>query len=234
MDYFEHYKCVNDLSDDGRRKHWGAFSKTIGRFLPEDRAARIVDVGCGAGLLLEWLQYKGYSNARGIDPDQGQVEFCRSLGLQATQVDVSSEWLTQQENLDIVVFKDILEHIPEEEVARLLDAAKASLAPEGKLYISVPNAAASYAGYWLYNDPTHLRSYTSQVLSFRLKASGLRVVHVGDDDTLLIGSLAGIPRLVFRSIFRFIRRLEAMGEFGADGMRMPLGLNLVVVAALDD
>lgn len=230
MGYFEHYQRVNNLSEAGRRSHWRSFARTVGRFLPANRAAHIVDVGCGAGLLLEWLNSCGYSNAKGIDPDQGQVDFCKSLGLNAAQVADSAQWLRELSELDMVVFKDVLEHVQEDEVVRLLAAAHKALSPEGVLYVSVPNAAASFSNFWLYNDPTHLRSYTEKVLSLQLISAGFNVVHVGDDETYLVGSLAGVPRLIIRTIFRFIRRIEAIGEFGADGLRMPLGLNLMIVA----
>jgi 2-polyprenyl-3-methyl-5-hydroxy-6-metoxy-1,4-benzoquinol methylase len=230
MDYFEHYKRVNDLSEGGRRSHWKPFEKILGPFLPQQKEAVIVDVGCGAGILLEWLQSKGYSHVSGIDPDQGQIAFCKQLEVQAEHVADSAGWLETKSGIDLLICKDILEHIPEEQVRAILAAAKQSLKPEGKLYISVPNALASLAPFWLYNDGTHLRSYTESVLGLELARAGFDVVAVGDDDNWAVGGIAGIFRLALRTVFRLVRRLEVVGEFGGDGLRVPLGLNLVMVA----
>ena len=233
MDYFEHYQRVNDLSESGRRSHWKPFDKTIGRFLPDDPQARIIDVGCGAGILLEWLKVRGYSHAQGVDLDSGQIAFSHSLGLKAEQIIDTALWLQQQQGADLIVFKDILEHIPAEEVGKTLKAAAQALSPGGRVYVSVPNAAASFGTYWRYIDSTHLRSYTQNVLALELHRAGLNVVYVGDDDTMAFSSAPGIGRLLLRTLFRFFRRLEAIGEFGGDGVRMPLGLNLVMVAERD-
>ena len=230
MNYFEHYQRVNDLSESGRRSHWRPFEKTLGQYLPEHKASTIVDVGCGAGILLEWLGSKGYKNARGIDPDVGQIAFCQQLGVAAEQAIDSAKWLGERRDLDLIICKDILEHIPETSVRSLLVAARKSLAIDGTIYISVPNALSPLAPFWLYNDPTHLRSYSERVIGLELLQAGFEVVAVGDDDTWVIGGLAGIVRLALRTCFRFIRRLEVIGELGSDGLRVPLGLNLVIVA----
>ncbi|WP_372778323.1 class I SAM-dependent methyltransferase [Litorivivens sp.] len=233
MNYFEHYKRVNNLSESGRQSHWGPFERTIGRFLPEAKDVGVIDVGCGAGILLEWLSVKGYKNCTGLDRDEGQVAFSRSLGFQAEQVDDTAAALSAYEDMQFIIFKDVLEHMPENEVSKVLEAARRALSPGGRIYVSVPNAAASFAPYWRYNDGTHLRSYTSAVLGLHLEMAGFRVIHVGDDDTLSFSSLMGIGRLLIRTLFRCVRRIEAIGEFGSDGVRMPLGLNLVVVAESD-
>lgn len=230
MNYFEHYRRVNNLSENGRQSHWGPFERTIGRFLPEAKEAGVIDVGSGAGILLEWLSVKGYKKCIGLDTDEGQVAFSRSLGLQAEQVADTAAALSDYEDMELIIFKDVLEHMPEGDVMKVLVAARRALSPGGHVYVAVPNATASFATYWRYIDGTHLRSYTSAVLRLNLEMAGFRVVHVGDDDTLSFSSLMGIGRLIIRSVFRFFRRIEAIGEFGGEGLRMPLGLNLVMVA----
>ncbi len=235
MDYFEHYRRVNDLSEKGRRSHWKPYDKTVGLFLPTDPDATIVDVGCGAGILLEWLKARGYGYARGIDIDADQVAFCSQLGVQAEQVMDAALWLADKRNeIDLLIIKDVLEHVSNDQVKEILLAAKAALKPNGVLYIAVPNAASSFASLWRYVDITHMRSYSDVVLRTEIERAGFDVTAVRDDDTWAIGSLAGILRLTLRTMFRFVRRLEALGEFGFNGLKIPLGLNLVMVAKPSD
>jgi 2-polyprenyl-3-methyl-5-hydroxy-6-metoxy-1,4-benzoquinol methylase len=48
------------------------FERNYARHLPADKAVPILDLGCGNGMLLEWLRSKGYSNLVGVDlkPDK--------------------------------------------------------------------------------------------------------------------------------------------------------------------
>ena len=43
-------------------------------WLPEDKGAAILDVGCGRGEFLRFLQVEGYVNCEGIDLAEEQVE----------------------------------------------------------------------------------------------------------------------------------------------------------------
>lgn len=234
MDYFEHYKRVNDLSDEGRRSHWKPLDSKIGQFLPANKEATIVDVGCGAGILLEWLEAKGYRKAVGVDPDRGQVEFCRKLGMRAEQVVNTAEWLREQSGIDLLIMKDILEHIPADQVTDILTSSVAALAEHGRIVIVVPNAAASFASYWQYLDATHIRTYTEIVMRVELEQAGFRIEYVGGDDTWVASSIGGLIRLFLRILFRGFRRLEMIAEFGAQGLRMPLALNMIIVARASD
>jgi len=42
--------------------------------LPEDKKAKIIDLGCGNGGFVYWLQQIGYQNAEGIDISAEQIE----------------------------------------------------------------------------------------------------------------------------------------------------------------
>lgn len=231
MGYFEEtYRHVNDLSTEGRRSHWRYLDLTIGRWLPAvSGQPRILDVGCGAGIVLEWLAARGYRNARGVDTDPGQVEFARSLGLQAELSRDVPGWLDASGVADFVILKDVLEHVERAECTRLLRAIERRLGPQGRAYIAVPNASSPFAARWRYIDATHLRSYTELSLSSDLSAAGLRAQHFQDDDVWATRSLLGHCQQALKRVFRSIRRVEAAAEFGAQGWHMPLGLNLVAI-----
>ena len=52
---------------------WG---KTFGRFLPENKDARIIDLGCGYGSIVWWLQQAGFGDVEGIDGRASQLPAC--------------------------------------------------------------------------------------------------------------------------------------------------------------
>ena len=229
------YSIVNDLTAQGRRSHWRYLDKTLGCRLPALATDPLIaDIGCGAGIVMEWLNHRGFQRILGVDRDAGQVQFAQGLGLPVAQSDDVASWLKQQPNPDFVVLKDLLEHMKMEDVHKLLQAIASHLRPGGRIFISVPNANSSFAGRWRYNDATHLRSYTEHSIHWDLAAAGFRVLEIAGDDVWAVGSFLGHFQQAMKRCFRLWRRLEAMAEFGMEGLRLPLGLNLIIVAARDE
>lgn len=229
MGYFAHYRAFNDLSDSGRRTRWPDYQALFGEVLPSKRDARILDFGCGAGMMLEWLNHMGYSNAQGIDSDKGQVDFANGLGLKATLTESSSAWLAEAGIFDLILMSDVLEHISYPEDEATLHALYSALNPGGILVLRVPNANSSFASRYRYIDRTHHRSYTSESLILPLEEAGFQSIAISGEDVFLVRSVAGFLRSLLKRLFRLFRRIEAIAEFGVDGIRMPLSLNLLAV-----
>lgn len=231
--YFEHYARLNDLSPDGRKRVWPDYDRMFSDLLPTDPAARILDVGCGAGLLLEWLKQKSYSNAIGIDADRGQVDFAKRLGLTVEFVNDASEWLLKENGFQLIVMSDVLEHIPRPQVNVLLKSIYAALRPAGTLFARVPNANSSFAARARYIDTTHERSYTELSLTAELAAAGFHHISVSGEPYAVRRSLRGAGRILLLRAFRAWRRLEAIAELGVPGLAIPLSLNLIAVCRRD-
>src|SRR4051812_43231134 len=53
--------------------HFPALKYYYGRHLPKDKNAMILDIGCGDGNFVYWMQQAGYTNAHGIDLSAEQV-----------------------------------------------------------------------------------------------------------------------------------------------------------------
>lgn len=232
MDYFEHhYALVNDLSPEGRRKTWFDLRLLYDRWLPFDRNARILDLGCGAGILLEWLRDdRGFSQTIGLDLSEGQVKFARSLGLNVEQNSSPAQWLSTQQPFDVIFLVDVLEHLSSDDATKILRVIAASLRPGGRVILRVPNANSSFASRYRYIDATHERSYTEVSLRSQLLEAGLMDIEIRDDDIWAVRSVAGVARVAAKAVARTFRRLSAAGEFGPDGLRLPLSLNLLATA----
>ena len=233
MSYFEHYKHINDLSDSGRKKYWKCYDSLYKKFLPENKNARILDFGCGAGLLMEWMQKEcSYTNVTGIDIDMGQIDFARRLGLDANWSDDPVSWLkTKGVSYDLIIMKDVLEHIPDTRRVDTLKELHSLLSLNGVLLLTTPNANSDFAARMLYNDLTHHTAYTENSLRYLLGLAGYNttLIHFFTDDVWHASSILGFLKLVLKLIVRGIRRLSAIAEFGAQGVHIPLSLNLMVV-----
>ena len=99
---------------------------------------RILDVGCGGGLLSEALARLG-AQVVGVDASPGNVAAAR-LHAQSQNVTVDyrlgdpSEALSPQERFDVVLALEVVEHVSD--VSAFLATAAACLAPGGMLFVS--------------------------------------------------------------------------------------------------
>jgi len=99
---------------------------------------RILDVGCGGGLLSEALARLG-AQVVGVDASPGNVAAAR-LHAQSQNVTVDyrlgdpSEALSPQERFDVVLALEVVEHVSD--VSAFLATAAACLVPGGMLFVS--------------------------------------------------------------------------------------------------
>ena len=98
---------------------------------------RVLDVGCAYGWFLSAAAGQGMAVV-GIEPDAYTARAARLEGL-----DVRGGYfpgsLSEGEIFDLVVFNDVLEHIPD--VHRVLASSATVVAPDGVIVISVPTTA---------------------------------------------------------------------------------------------
>lgn len=96
---------------------------------------RILDIGCGDGLLLEMIRKKGFKGV-GVDLSEEAVRKCKVKNLDAYVIDSTSKKLPFSDGeFESVVILDILEHLYSPEVL-LREAIRLS---KKNIIISVPN-----------------------------------------------------------------------------------------------
>ena len=99
--------------------------------------AAILDIGCGAGGLLQVLGARGYTRAEGLDPDPAAVALARSHGV-SINAGLASEspTLYAGRQFDLIVLSHVAEHLRDLD---WLPRLATLLAPGGRLYIEVPD-----------------------------------------------------------------------------------------------
>jgi SAM-dependent methyltransferase len=98
------------------------------------RGRRVLDVGCAYGWFLTAAAGQGMT-AVGIEPDVYTCRAARAEGLDVRR-GYFPDSLTAGEEFDLVVFNDVLEHIPD--VHRVLATCASVVARDGLIVISVP------------------------------------------------------------------------------------------------
>lgn len=96
--------------------------------------ASVLDVGCAHGWFLERAQ--GKFDVVGIEPDEVVARKTLEKGL-PVRVGFFPEALTSKDRFDLIVFNDVLEHIPN--VRQVLEACRAKLNDGGSVVVNAPD-----------------------------------------------------------------------------------------------
>lgn len=146
-------------------------------FLPRDKSARILEIGCGYGRNLLALQALGYTNTQGIDLSGEQVSYAQhTLGLGQVQQADALEWLQQAEpGFACILLIDVLEHLDLDTLMALGELMHEKLAPGGRVIVQVPNDLSPLNPFRM-GDLTHVRAFTSQSLQQFFSSVGLDMI----------------------------------------------------------
>jgi SAM-dependent methyltransferase len=171
------YRDTRDASylseETGRRATARRLLELIGRHVP---AGRLLDVGCGPGLLLDEARARGYDTV-GLELSRDAAAHARdALGLDVRELPL--EEFDEPEAFDAVVLADVIEHL--EDPVEGIERCARLLRPGGALCIVTPDPsslAARVAGrrWWGYL-PAHTCLLPRRTLRELLLARGLIVV----------------------------------------------------------
>lgn len=177
----------------GRAAH---FDRALLPHLPTHRAARVVDLACGDGSLVEHLRSRGYVNVSGVDASSEQVAVARERGIaDIIYADVFDFVAAHDAALDAAIAVDLLEHLTRDEILALLRGVRRALRPGGRLVVQTCNGASPMFGRIRYGDFTHEMAFTRRSIIQAFVAAGLAPVGVQGIDPATRG-LRGAARSV--------------------------------------
>lgn len=149
-------------------------------WLPSDRDAAVLDVGCGPGRVLAFLAARGYRCLEGFDRDPGAVVVARTRV--AGPVAVEENWdrflAGRGGAFDLVILKDVIYYLPRDRVVEALRAVRAAIKPGGRVIVEVFNGAAYTGPFIAYKDDAILWTPVEQTVKSFLERAGFRNVAV--------------------------------------------------------
>ena len=165
------------------------------------KQSRIIELGCGQGEVLDFLNEQGFSSIEGIDTSEEQVAAAARYGLQVYHSDVFDFLQASHHAYDLVFAIDFVEHFTRQELIQLLYGIKEILNKGGHLILRTPNGQGIFAGQIIYGDLTHMTILTPQSLRQILRFIGFEIVGIKES----IFSTKGLKRKIRYMLWNLLK-----------------------------
>ena len=182
--------------------------------LPQDRASRIAELACGHGSFLWWLKSQGFHHITGIDSSAEQVAVAREVDCVVEKAEVVG-WLEHQppQSVDALVGIDLVEHLTKDDFMNVLRQSSRALVPSGVLVLRYPNGDSPLVGLNLFNDITHIWTYTTNCVRTLAAMHDFSKVTFADESDVALRDhrwlkvpLSKISGLILRGLIRAATR----------------------------
>jgi len=227
-EYFESgFKYTNILTKKGYENACFEYDTVYGKVLPDDKKAEVLDVGCGTGHFLYYLNKKGYKNFLGLDISPQQVEFCKKNISENVKLADAFEFLKDKEGIyAVIAAHDILEHVPKDKTLSFVRLIYESLKNEGVFILRVPNMSNPFSLDSRYRDFTHETGFTEKNLYQILWIAGFRDIQISSTKIQIRSFRSRVRCLLVDLVHRLIKFLYYIQDFSVP---KHLGKNLIVI-----
>jgi SAM-dependent methyltransferase len=186
--------------------------------LPTDKRSKILDIGCGDGKFLFFLQNTGYQQLEGLELSAQQAkEAKKHVKCHIHVVDETSAFLEKNmTSYDVITMNDVLEHVSKQETLHFLKAVFKAIKPGRNVVINVPQVSGFTSLYCRYNDFTHETLFTELSLKQLLSSAGFSNIRFIPQKWPLKWTFRHIgyrfARFLWHSILKLIYTIESPGE----------------------
>ena len=206
------------------------FEKIIKNYFPKKKDLKILDLGCGYGAFVYFLENEGYLNVEGIDTSVEQVKLANELGLKNVyNGDLLEKLKSLSDNsYDFIISFDVLEHFNKNEVVKIVKEVYRILKSDGKYIVHVPNGEAIFSGVVLWGDFTHELAFTRKSIEQIAKVTGFKNFNFYEDEPIIHG-FKSIIRYILWKIFRFFFHVLYVVETGNLKDKIILSQNILAI-----
>lgn len=211
-DYYKNYlsKHVTHLQKNDPMIMVRYYRKNYAKFM-QNLDEDILDIGCGWGDFLLYLNEDGYRSIMGIDLSQECIDHCLDKGLgtpENLQKAGLEEFLaSREETFDLIVLNDVIEHFPKEKVIDYLNLIRKALRKDGRVIVKSINCANPITGAASrYYDFTHTLGFTEESLAQVLRLADFERIELLPQDIWVFNPLVNLFGKFFQGVFNFLFR----------------------------
>ena len=175
-----------DVAEVARQKSY-LYDQIVLPRLKSRQGQRIVEAACGHGSFLYWLQNRGFDKILGVDSSTEQTALAQSAGLNIETTEIN-QWLDaqQSESIHVIVGIDLIEHLPKDDLVAFLQNSHRVLQKGGLLILRYPNGDSPLVGMNLFNDITHIWTYTTTAMRSLSEMCGYANAEFNDESAAAI------------------------------------------------
>ncbi len=232
--YYQHWHLDTDEHYEMMKNSYKILLRDYIADLPKN--ARILEIGSGMGFCMLALESLGFTNVVGVDLDTEQTQKAKGKGLNVHNMSVEKYFQEQNEQFDLILMFDVLEHLEKKNVIPILEEIHKYLNRSATLIIQTPNCYSIAGSAYRYIDFTHELSFSSYSLDFVLYNAGF--------ENILIKEITSIQEFSIKQSLRYPR--QALGAFKkrfarklyrfllsqevGDLTNVPLSANIIAIA----
>lgn len=169
-----------------QKKHWWFVTKkqivldTINKHLSKHADIKVLDIGCGSGLMLNALEDVGQTF--GMDMSDDAINFSKEIFNGRIEKGLLPDQIPYEEDFfNLIIALDVIEHVDRD--IDSLKAIRSHLVSDGKAVITVPAYMFLWSAFDEMNE--HKRRYTLAELNTKLVQAGFTVEKISYYNTLL-------------------------------------------------
>ena len=169
-----------------QKKHWWFVTRkkivldTIDRYLNKSDNAKVLDIGCGTGVMLNALEEVG--RAYGMDMSDDAINFSKEIFNGKVEKGSLPDQVPYEKSFfDLITALDVIEHVDRD--IDSLKAIRSLLVPGGNVVITVPAYMFLWSSFDEMNE--HKRRYTRTELKTKLVQAGFTIEKISYYNTLL-------------------------------------------------
>ncbi|MBI3396896.1 methyltransferase domain-containing protein [Candidatus Woesebacteria bacterium] len=168
--YDKKYFIKRDILDE-------RIAKTLLIFAKENNINNVLEVGCGTGRLVKYLNDHKL-NTKGCDISPEGLKIANKINKNINIIKASATFLPfKRASFDMVISISTIEHLTKRESVRFILQAKKVLKPNGFIFLITPNFNSPMryllGKRWFgYSDPTHITFFIPNSLRKLLNSCG--------------------------------------------------------------
>jgi len=227
-----------------QKKHWWFVSKKkivldfIDRYLSTNDNHKILDIGCGSGLMLNALEQIG--DTYGMDMSDEAINFSREIFSGTVKKGMLPDNIPyDEEYFSIVVALDVIEHVDDDRAS--LTAIRSHIVEGGQAIISVPACMFLWSEHDVLNE--HKRRYTLEELKGKLIEAGFTIEKISYFNTFLF-PLISLVRIINNLLKRkgaseidlphpainfIVEKIFSLEKYFLRVMNFPIGVSVLAV-----